>query len=118
MIRYFAIIGARVCRSCFHATDSPTELCSADYAQETLGLDDSTIMTLPFIRLPDLEYSDLASEPQTDRTAVLVLWQQACTKSSVPLSSIGKRYRATNGAMITTHMLHLAFFFLADASRM
>lgn len=44
---FMAIVGARVCRACFHKRNGPVELCSVSYAKDVYGLTDQALLSIP-----------------------------------------------------------------------
>lgn len=44
---FMAIVGARVCRTCFHKQNGPVELCTVAHAKEVFGITDSVLEAVP-----------------------------------------------------------------------
>jgi len=73
---YFAMIGTRVCRTCFHAAGGPVELCSLAYAEQQLNVPRAELERLPFVRVREPEACRLVATDE-DGSCTLVVMRHA-----------------------------------------
>ncbi|EGD74549.1 hypothetical protein PTSG_05913 [Salpingoeca rosetta] len=119
---FMAIVGARVCRSCFHKPNGPVELCTVSHAKEVFGIDDDVLQVVPRL---DCSAAGLGAPGQDKLTLVVKrhVLMQTPNKTAEP-SNPTKRSRSVNhiGQLQALDMLkpyqavsyHFAIPFISD----